>query len=308
MAALRILLTGGHGMVGRNLRAHPKAQAFEIVAPPRAELDLRDKAAVGAFLRRTAPDLVVHAAGRVGGIQANIEDPLGFLLENLEISTNLVSGALEAGVERFLNLASSCIYPCDHDGPLREEMILGGPLEPTNEGYAVAKIAALKLCEYAAAAGRRYKTIIPCNLYGPHDDFDLRTAHLLPAIVHKVHVAKRDGARTVEIWGDGSARREFMYAGDLADAVLTLAARFDDAPTLMNVGLGEDHSVLEYYQAVAAVVGWHGDFAFDRSKPVGMRRKLLDVSRQAAWGWRPGWTLEAGIRATYEHFLGWAAA
>jgi GDP-L-fucose synthase len=305
---MRILVTGGHGMVGRNLRAHPKARAHELLAPTRTELDLRDRSRVLAFLRESRPDLVVHAAGRVGGIQANIENPYAFLLENLEMGTNMVSCAIEAGVPRLLNLASSCIYPRDHDGRLTEDLILAGRLEPTNEGYALAKIAALRLCEYAAAAGHRCKTVIPCNLYGPYDDFDLRTAHLVPAAIHKVHLARQSGAATVEIWGDGSARREFMYAGDLADALLAVAAGFDDAPALMNIGPGEDHTVLAYYQAVAAVVGWRGEFTFDRSRPVGMRRKLLDVSRQNSFGWHPACSLEDGLRATYEHFRSRGAA
>lgn len=302
---MRVLLTGGHGMVGRNIRAHPLAAELEIVAPARSELDLRSKPAVLHGLRRWAPDLVVHAAGKVGGIQANVSDPYAFLLENLEIGTNVIAAASEVGVPRLINLGSSCIYPRDVAGLLTEDMILGGELEPSNEGYALAKLAALKLCQYASAAkaGLCYKTILPCNLFGRWDNFDLRSAHLVPAIIHKVHRAKSEGLRTVEIWSDGHARREFMYAGDLADAVLQIALRFDTAPTLMNVGLGHDHTVLEYYRAVADVIGWQGEFTFDLTKPGGMRRKVVDVSRQTQWGWRPSTSLADGIAATYEYFL-----
>lgn len=302
---MKVLLTGGRGMVGRNILAHPLVREMEILAPFRAELDLRHKPAVLDYLRARRPDLVIHAAGKVGGIQANIADPCGFLLENLEIGTNVIAAAREVGIERLLNLASSCVYPRNVDGLLTEDMILTGELEPTNEGYALAKLASLKLCQFASSNGRaqKYKTLIPCNLFGPFDKFDLQSAHLIPAIINKVHRAKVDKLPTVEIWGDGSARREFMYAGDLADAVLNMALRFDSAPPVMNVGLGHDHTVLEYYRAVAQVIGWHGQFTFDLAKPAGMRRKVVDVSRQVAWGWRPSTSLDAGIKATYDFYL-----
>lgn len=301
---MRILLTGGHGMVGRNILAHARARQHEFLAPSRAVLDLRDAAAVQEWFRTHRPDMVVHAAGKVGGIRANMLDPFGYLIENLEIGTNVVSVARATGVKRMLNLGSSCIYPRDVDGFLTEDLILTGKLEPTNEGYALAKLAALKLCEFASTDDRAYKTILPCNLYGPYDNFDLQSAHLIPAIIRKTHEAKCRGDQTIEIWGDGSARREFMYAGDLADAVHEFIDRFDDAPSLMNIGLGEDHTVLQYYMLVARVLGWKGEFTFDVTKPAGMRRKVVDVSRQKKWGWLPSTSLEDGIRKTYESFLG----
>lgn len=302
---LNVLLTGSRGMVGRNILEHPGARKLRVLTPSRQELDLRDKRGVLAYLSAHRPDLIIHAAGKVGGISANMADPYGFLLQNMEIGTNLISCAVEVGIERMLNLASSCIYPKDVDGTLSEDMVLAGRLEPTNEGYALAKIATLRLCQFSSAKNPRvrYKTLIPCNLYGPHDNFELQSAHLIPAIIHKVHQAKVDDCSSVEIWGDGSARREFMYAGDLADAVLRAALDFDAVPDLMNVGLGHDHSVLDYYQAVAAVIGWQGTFTFDLGKPAGMRRKLVDTSRQRAWGFQASTPLEAGIRATYDHFL-----
>lgn len=301
----RIFLTGGRGMVGRNIIEHPLSSAFEWHAPGRQDLDLTCKQAVRDYISDVRPDLVIHAAGKVGGISANIADPYGFLVENLEVGINVVAAAAAAGVPRLLNLGSSCIYPKDVDGFLREDMILSGPLEPTNEGYALAKIAALRLCQFATAnsAGRHYKTLIPCNLFGPHDKFDPHQAHLIPAIIRKVHEAKVSGSGTVEIWGDGTARREFMFAADLAEAVLRAAHDFDSLPDIMNVGVGRDHTVLEYYEAVAAVVGWRGSFTFDLSKPAGMRRKIVDVTRQTTWGWSPTTTLEVGIRATYDFYL-----
>jgi GDP-L-fucose synthase len=302
---MKILLTGGRGMVGRNILEHPLATGLDIHSPGREELDLRNKADVRKYLEKLAPDLIIHAAGRVGGIKANMAFPFEFLLENLEVGTNIISCAAEVGINRLLNLASSCIYPKDIDGALTEDMILSGRLESTNEGYALAKIAALRLCEFANARVERirYKTLIPCNLYGPHDKFDLASAHLIPAIIAKVHSAKLNRESTVEIWGDGSAKREFMYVEDLAYAVLSAARDYDQVPSLMNVGMGQDHSVLDYYCAVADVAGWQGEFSFDLTKPTGMKRKLLNVDRQIAWGFLPSHNLSAGIRKTYDFYI-----
>lgn len=289
-------------MVGRNFRA--QSPALQIHAPSRRELDLRNKAAVFDYILNLKPDVIIHAAGRVGGIAANIADPYPFLIENLEIGANVIDGAMRAHVPRLLNLGSSCIYPKDVAGELREDMILTGPLEPTNEGYALAKVAALRLCEFASRQyGLAYKTAIPCNLYGLHDNFHPQSAHLIPAIIRKVHQAKAQGLSTVEIWGDGSARREFMYSGDLANYLSFAIHHFDALPGLMNVGVGNDHSVLEYYETVSAVIGWSGRFSFDLSRPAGMRRKLVSTQRQTTMGWQPGTTLLDGIRLTYEHFL-----
>lgn len=300
----RVWITGAGGMVGRNLIEHPKAMDWELLTPSRAELDLADRHAVAAFARAEKPELVIHAAGQVGGIQANIADPVGFLVNNLDMGRNVVMAALEAGVPAFLNLASTCMYPRDRDGGLREMDILTGELEPTNEGYALAKIVATRLCEYVARVRPElaYRTLIPCNLYGRYDKFDPATSHLVPAIIVKVLDAFSSGSDEVEIWGDGSARREFMYAGDLADAIWRAADDPATLPTLMNVGVGDDHSILDYYRIVADVVGWTGQFRFDLSRPAGMRRKLSDIGRQRAWGWTPPTSLRDGIAATVEFY------
>lgn len=301
---MKILLTGGRGMVGRNILEHPLAVDLEIYSPSRNDLDLRDKNSVRRYIEALEPDLIIHAAGRVGGIKANMTFPYEFLLENLEIGTNVIASAYEVGVPRFLNLASSCIYPKDVNGALTEDMILGGRLEPTNEGYALAKITALRLCEFISTRSNSisYKTLIPCNLYGPYDKFDLTSAHLIPAIIAKVHAAKLNGENTVEIWGDGSARREFMYVEDLATAVLQAALDYERTPPIINIGLGYDHTVLDYYRAVADAAKWSGDFTFDTSKPAGMKQKLLNVERQTAWGFRPSHSLQMGIYKTYEFY------
>lgn len=301
----RLLLTGGRGMVGRNIMAHPAAAGWDIDAPSSADLDLTDAGAVSVYFRENTPDLVIHAAGRVGGIQANMANPVAFLEANTAMGRNVIMGAYNAGVRSLINLASTCMYPRAAPNPLREDMILTGELEPTNEGYALAKIMATRLCEYIRREDPafQYKTLIPCNLYGPHDKFDPKHSHLVPAIIHKVHMAKINGDREVEIWGDGTARREFMYAPDLADAVWKAPAGLDLMPDLMNVGLGHDHSINDYYAAVAQVVGWQGAFTHDLSKPVGMKQKLCDTTRLHDWGWTAPTSLTDGIAQTYQFYL-----
>lgn len=305
MSKLRILLTGGGGMVGRNLLEHPAIGEFEVLAPRSGELDLRDFGAVQSYLSRHRPDMVIHSAGKVGGIQANMREPVSFLLENLDMGRNIVWASRQAGIKQLLNLGSSCMYPRNHNEPLTEELVLKGELEPTNEGYALAKVTTARLCEYIVRedADYQYKTLIPCNLYGRHDKFDPAHSHLIPAIIHKIHQAKRNGERAVEIWGDGTARREFMYAGDLADALVLAVKRFDALPGLMNVGLGHDYTINEYYQAAAEVIGYTGTFVHDLSKPVGMARKLVSIERQKNMGWLAGTDLREGIKKAYEYYL-----
>lgn len=292
-------------MVGRNLLDHPAIGEFDVLAPRSAELELRDFGAVQAYLAKHQPDMVIHSAGKVGGIQANMREPVDFLLENLDMGRNIVGASRQAGIKRLLNLGSSCMYPRNHNESLQEEMVLKGELEPTNEGYALAKVVIARLCEYITRedASFQYKTLIPCNLYGRHDKFDPVHSHLIPAIIHKVHQAKQSGQPTVEIWGDGTARREFMYAGDLADALVRSIREFDSLPALMNIGLGHDHTIDEYYQATAEVMGYTGSFVHDLSKPVGMARKLVSVERQKVWGWRARFSLKAGVAQSYEYYL-----
>jgi GDP-L-fucose synthase len=292
-------------MVGRNLAESPAAAAWNLVAPTSKELDLRNSEAAATFVRKLQPDLVIHAAGRVGGIQANIANPVDFLVENLDLGRNIVMAARAASVPRLLNLGSSCMYPRNAANPLHEDSVLQGELEPSNEGYALAKIAVARLCQYVSRENPKlaYKTLIPCNLFGPHDKFDPRHSHLVPAIIHKVHLARVQQKTEVDIWGDGTARREFMFAPDLAEAIWYAVERFESVPDLMNLGVGEDHSVNHYYRMVADVIGWSGRFVHDRSKPAGMQQKLVSVDRQRAWGWTPRTSTEAGIRATYQYYL-----
>lgn len=305
MSKIRILLTGGGGMVGRNLLEHSAIGEFEVLAPRSNELDLRDFVAVQAYINKHQPDMVIHAAGKVGGIQANMREPVSFLRDNLDMGRNIVWASRQAGIKRLIGLGSSCMYPRNHSEPLREELLLTGELEPTNEGYALAKVVTERLCEYIMRedVSYQYKTLIPCNLYGRHDKFDPVHSHLIPAIIHKVYLAKQTGQPSVEIWGDGHARREFMYAGDFADAIVRAIKEFDSLPVVMNVGLGYDYTINEYYQVAADVMGYTGSFVHDLSKPVGMARKLVSVEKLKTWGWTAKNDLRTGIERTYKFYM-----
>lgn len=305
MKKVRIFLTGGTGMVGRNFMEHPDLDQFEVFAPTRADLDLLDFSAVKSFLRDCRPDLVIHAAGKVGGIQANISEPVEFLIENLDIGRNVVWAAKQEGVTKLLNLGSSCMYPRGEVKALTEDMILSGKLEPTNEGYALAKLVTTRLAEYVSREypNFHYKTVIPCNLYGRFDKFDPTQSHLIPAVIHKVYEAIQNSTELVEIWGTGEARREFMYAGDFADFLVRAIHKFDSLPDLMNVGVGYDHSINEYYSAIADVLGYSGDFVHNLARPVGMDRKLVNVDKQKKWGWVARHSLSEGIAKTSNFYL-----
>lgn len=302
---MKILLTGSSGMVGTNLLEHQNAKNFEWLTPTHAELELTDYAATLNYLKKYKPDLIIHAAGKVGGIQANIREPVRFLTDNLDMGRNLLLAAAELAISKLVNIGSSCMYPRNRVDALIEEDVLSGELEPTNEGYALAKITVARLADYLSRenSSLHYKTVIPCNLYGKHDKFDPRWSHLIPAILHKLHQAKTKKEDAVEIWGDGNARREFMYAGDLAEALMMLTQNIEQSPALMNVGLGFDYTVNEYYEIAADVVGYKGSFVHDLSKPVGMTRKLTNVDKARHWGWHAKTSLHEGLSKTYQYYL-----
>ncbi len=291
-------------MVGSNLREKLNSLGIETISPKREELDLTKQDEVASFFSRLKPDAVIHCAGLVGGIHANIERPYDFALQNIFIGSNIVNSCLENGVEKFINLGSSCMYPKEGENPLTEDSILSGPLEPTNEGYAIAKIAVSRLCKYSNSQfGTDFKTMIPCNLYGKYDDFDLKKAHLIPGVIHRMHLHKNSGKDSIKIWGDGSARREFMYASDLALFICYALSEYSSIPQELNVGLGFDFTVKEYYQMIAEEIGYFGNFEFDLSKPIGMRQKLVDVSKQESLGWSPPTDTREAIGKTYSYFL-----
>jgi len=297
----KIFVAGHRGMVGSAIIRRLQAGGYtNLLTRTHAELDLLDQHAVNELLTQERPDYIFIAAAKVGGIQANNVYRAEFLYQNLMIEANLIHGAHLAGVQRLMFLASSCIYPRDCQQPIKEEYLLTGPLEPTNEPYAVAKIAGIKLAEsYNRQYGRQYVSVMPTNLYGPNDNYDLATSHVLPALIRKAHEARERGDSEYMVWGSGTPRREFLYVDDMADACVHLMEREYDGP-LVNVGTGEDVSIRELAETVMEVVGFKGRIAFDSSKPDGTPRKLLDVSRLAALGWRSRTTLRDGIRAAYD--------
>ncbi|MEG3694212.1 GDP-L-fucose synthase [Vibrio coralliirubri] len=301
---MKLFVTGGRGMVGKNIIALAEKKGIEVIAPSRQELNLTSQTAINEYLSVHKPDVVVHCAGLVGGIQANIAAPYDFCFQNLQIGLNVIQASYDAGISQLINLGSSCMYPRLAQNPLKEEQILTGELEPTNEGYAIAKVAVAKLAEYLSAQyDVDYKTFIPCNLYGYWDKFDVNKSHMIPAVIRKIDEAVKSNQSIVDIWGDGLARREFMFAEDLADFILFSLERFDKLPNTMNVGLGYDYSINDYYEAVAEVVGYTGTFEHDLTKPAGMKQKLVDVTQQTNLGWTPKTDLTQGIRRTYQFYL-----
>jgi len=296
----RIYVAGHRGMVGSAIVRRLQAGGYRnLLLRTRAELDLLGQRAVHGFLAEERPDYVFVAAAKVGGIQANNQYRADFLYQNLAIESHLIHGAHLAGVQRLMFLGSSCIYPRDCPQPIKEEYLLTGPLEPTNEPYAIAKIAGVKLCEsYQRQHGRQYVSVMPTNLYGPNDNYDLANSHVLPALLRKAHEAKARGDAEYVVWGSGTPRREFLYADDLADACVYLMERDYDGP-LLNLGTGQDVTIRELAETVMDVVGFGGKIVYDRSKPDGTPRKLLDVSRMSALGWRAGTALREGIERAY---------
>jgi GDP-L-fucose synthase len=302
---MKILITGSRGMVGSNIIEHVAANNHEILSPTSAKLNLLDIESVKNYINTKKPDMVIHAAGIVGGIQANIAEPVRFLVDNMYMGFNILTASKECRIKRFMNLSSSCMYPRDAKNPLSEELILKGELEPTNEGYAIAKVASTRLCEYINREDESYlyKTVIPCNLYGKYDKFDPEHSHMIPAVIRKINNAKEKDLESIDIWGDGLARREFMYAADFADFVYYAIDHFETMPQNINVGLGHDYTINEYYQKIANAVGYQGSFTHDLSRPTGMQQKLIDDTKLKAFGWQYQTTLGQGIQKTYDYFL-----
>ena len=249
--------------------------------------------------------MIIHAAGIVGGIEANINYPVKFLVNNMQMGLNILMASKIQKVKKFINFSSSCMYPRDAKNPLSEDLILKGELEPTNEGYALAKLTSTRLCEYITREDSSflYKTVIPCNLYGKYDNFNYDSSHMIPGVIRKIHDAKNKNLEFVNIWGDGLARREFMYAADIADFIYYAVENFNKMPQNINVGLGLDYSIIEYYKIIADVIGYKGKFNHDMSKPTGMKRKLIDNKRLNEFGWSHKPHLMLGIKKTYDYFL-----
>ena len=302
---MRVLLTGGNGMLARSVADAWEARSpiGELIPVTRREADLRDLDSTRELIRKIDPDVVVHAAARVGGISAHIGDPTGFLMDNWRIDSSILTASLDHGVRRFLYFGSSCMYPKDYRQPLVETDLLAAPFEPTNEGYGLVKVTSARFCQFASRQfGHAYRVLIPSNLYGPHDNYSAG-GHLVAAALGKAHQAKVTGAATIDVWGDGTARREFTYVGDLAAWVVANLSNMESWPEIMNVGHGVDHTVREYYEAALAAVGHECTLVTDPSKPAGMRQKLMDSSLARGYGWNPTTPLAEGLRATYEEYL-----
>ncbi len=303
MNGRRVYVAGHRGMVGSAIVRHLQSLGFEILTVERSELDLRRQSDVELWLKHNSPDTVILAAAKVGGILANDAYPADFLYQNLTIETNVIHASHLAGVDRLIFLGSSCIYPKFAPQPIKEQALLDGPLEPTNQWYAIAKIAGIKMCEaYRHQFSRRYISIMPCNLYGPNDNFDLESSHVLPALIRKVHMAKEQGADEVVVWGTGMPRREFLHVDDLARGVVFCMDHYDDSEPI-NCGAGWDVSIHELAEMVAEAIGFRGRLRFDASKPDGTPKKLMDSGRLAALGWKPEIGLADGVASTYRWFL-----
>src|SRR5882724_765454 len=299
----KIFVAGHRGMVGSAIVRRLKADGFSnLVTRDRSELDLADESAVAKFFAEEVPTIVIIAAAKVGGIKANDDFPVEFLLENLQIQNNVIHSAYESGVRKLLFLGSSCIYPKFAPQPIPETALLSGPLEPTNEAYAIAKIAGVKLCQaFSREYGAKFVSAMPTNLFGANDNFDLGTSHALPALIRKAHEAKVRKDQKLTVWGTGKPRREFLHVDDLASACLLLLEKYD-SPEIINVGCGEDISIRELAELICDVVGFDGELAWDATKPDGTPRKLLDVTKLRALGWKPAIPLRDGIARTYEWF------
>ncbi|MEA2783183.1 MAG: GDP-L-fucose synthase [Rhodospirillaceae bacterium] len=303
LSGRRVFVAGHRGMVGSALVRRLAREDCEVLTAGREEVDLRRQAPTEDWLSARRPDAVIVAAATVGGILANSTRPAEFLYDNLAIAANVLEASRRAQVAKLLFLGSSCIYPKLAPQPLAEDSLLTGPLEPTNEWYAIAKIAGIKLCQaYRSQHGCDFISAMPTNLYGPGDNFDLASSHVVPALMRKIDQAKQSGSETVEIWGSGTPRREFLYVDDLADSCVFLIQHYNGYDHV-NIGVGQDLTIRQLAETIAGVVGYHGGFVYDRSKPDGTPQKLLDVGRLTALGWQATTSLEDGLRQSYDWYL-----
>jgi len=302
MKIKKILLTGSTGMIGKNILEMNKN--FFFFHPARKELNLLNFEKVYKYINKNKPDLIIHTAGIVGGIKFNIDFPIKTLVENTTIAKNVILAAYQNSVPKLLNLSSSCIYPPSAKSPLSEDDILTGKFEKTNEGYAFAKVFSMLLCNYISLENKKYKykNIIPCNLYGKYELFNEKKSHLISAAILKIYKAKIKNKKFVEIWGDGTAKREFLYVEDLVDFIFYSLKKFDSMPNNMNVGYGKDFTIKQYYSRISKIMGWNGKFIFNKDKPQGQKRKLVSIKKQLKIGWKPKYSLDEGIKKTLNYF------
>jgi GDP-L-fucose synthase len=307
LAGKRVMVAGNKGMAGSSIVRRLAREDCEILTADREDLDMMRQAEVEDWLAATRPDALFLAAARVGGIHANNTRPAEFLYDNLVIETNVIHNAYKVGVKKLLFLGSSCIYPRAAEQPIREEALLTGPLEPTNDAYALAKIAGIKMCQaYRKQYGCDFISAMPTNLFGPGDRYDLESGHVVAALIMKIHAAKTAGAKEVVLWGTGTPLREFLFTEDLADGLVFMMKHYSDAGHL-NLGTGREHTIRQLAEAIAKAAGWDGSFVYDTTKPDGMPRKVMDVSRLAALGWTAATSFDDGIKAAYDWFIAHAA-
>lgn len=303
LAGKRVMVAGHRGMAGSAIVRRLASEGCQTLTADRDDLDMSRQSEVEAWLAAAKPDALFLAAAKVGGIHANSTRPAEFLYDNLVIETNVIHGAYQAGVKKLLFLGSSCIYPREAPQPIVEEALLTGPLEPTNDAYALAKIAGIKLCQaYRKQYGCDFISAMPTNLYGPGDKYDLQNGHVVAALIMKIHAAKTSGAKDVVLWGTGTPLREFLYTEDLADGLVFLMKHYSGESHL-NLGTGKEHTIRQLAEAIAGAAGWEGAFVYDTTKPDGMRRKTMDVSRLAALGWTAKTRFEDGIKAAYDWYV-----
>lgn len=303
----KIYIAGHNGMVGSSIWKTLIDNGFKnLIGISSTKMDLRNQNEVQNFISTEKPKLIIHAAGTVGGILFNKKNNLKSIFDNNLIGTNLLKASIDNSIKNFINISSSCIYPANIDRPIKENDLLSDKLEKTNEGYSLAKINTMKICEYIDIYEKdyNYKTIIPCNLFGENDNFNPETAHLIPGVISRIHFAKKNGIDQVKVWGDGTAMREFMYVGDVSRFILfMIKCDLKNLPNYLNIGYGKDFSILEYYKKISKVVGYKGSFKFDITKPVGMKKKLVDSSIANKLGWNIVTNIDEGIKITYDYFL-----
>lgn len=296
----RILITGSSGLLGKSLI---KKSNYKIFKPSRKKLNLFNLNNIKKYIKKNKINFVIHCAAKVGGIQDNINNQLDYLIENLNINKNIIMASYASGIRDFINISSSCIYPKNIKNKITENLMFKGDFEPTNEGYAVSKFISIKICKFISEKnGYNYKTLVPTNLYGPNDTYDLKKSHLLAAIIKKLSDAKKINKKNIEIWGDGKARREFMYVSDLSDAIWFSVKNFNKIPNILNIGTGKDYTVTQYYKKVSKIIYPEAKFYYNKKKPSGMRRKLLDVSILKKLGWKSKVSLIDGIKKTYKEY------
>ena len=305
MVPSKILITGASGFVGKNMAEYFAMRGRTILCPDSRELDLLQYNQIDRYLKKNTPNTIIHCAGKVGGIQANIDHPYDFFYQNVVMGANLIECSRKYNIEKLINLASTCIYPCKYTTPLSEDMLLTGKIEPTNEGYALSKISILKMCIYSNQQYKtNYKTILPTNLFGKYDHFFSRKSHLISAIISKIYTAVKNNINEIDVWGTGSAKREFMYVEDLCDFIYNYIGNYNDMPEILNCGTGQDFTIKEYYQKICDLMNFKGNLVFDPSKPEGVPRKSVCINKMLSTGWFPKYTLEKGLEETLKYFNG----